>query len=115
MEEIQNKKGEPSNIHSLINVCISNIICSINFGQRYNHDDEKFRTLLDAVNRNLSNENVMFLATILPFVKYIPGDPCRIKKVLENQRLVEEHLRQLVKEHKETYDENIPRDLSTCF
>nr|XP_022312398.1 cytochrome P450 2C8-like isoform X2 [Crassostrea virginica] len=115
VEEIQNKKGEPSNIHSLINVCISNIICSINFGQRYHHDDEKFRTLLDAVNRNLSNENVMFLATILPFVKYIPGDPCRIKKVLENQRLVEEHLRQLVKEHKETYDENTPRDFIDVF
>lgn len=35
--------------------------------------------------------------------------------MLENQRLVEEHLRQLVKEHKETYDENTPRDFIDAF
>ena len=115
VQEIENKKGEPFNFDSLINVCISNIMCSINFGQRYNHDDQKFRILLDAVNQNLSNENVMFIATILPFVKYIPGDPCRIKNVFENQRVIEEHLRKIVEEHKETHDENNSRDYIDVF
>ena len=113
--EIHNKKGEPFNIHFLINVCISNIMCSINFGQRYEHDDKKFLALLDKINQNLKNENVMLVATILPFVKYIPGDPFRIKNALNNVGVVEDHLSQLVKEHKETFDENNSRDYIDVF
>ena len=115
MHEIQSKKGEPFNIHFLINVCISNIMCSINFGQRYNHDDQTFLSLLDKINQNLSNENAMFVATILPFVRYIPGDPCRIKKMLGNVDVVQDSLRQIVKEHEETFDENNLRDYIDAF
>ena len=115
VHEIQSKKGEPFNIHFLINVCISNIMCSINFGQRYNHDDQTFLSLLDKINQNLSNENAMFVATILPFVRYIPGDPCRIKKMLGNVDVVQDSLRQIVKEHEETFDENNLRDYIDAF
>nr|XP_022332619.1 cytochrome P450 2C28-like isoform X1 [Crassostrea virginica] len=113
--EIHNKKGEPFNIHFLLNVCISNIMCSINFGQRYEHDDKKFLALLDKINQNLKNENVMLVATIIPFVQYIPGDPFRIKNGLKNIGEVEDHLSQLVKEHKETFDENNSRDYIDVF
>lgn len=115
VQEIQSKKGEPFNIHYLINVCISNIMCSITFGKRYDHDDKKFLSLLDAINQNLSNENVMFVATVLPFVRYIPGDPFRIKNVLRNVDVVENHLRQLVEEHEQIYDENNLRDYIDVF
>lgn len=115
VQEIQSKKGEPFNIHSLINVCISNIMCSITFGKRYDHDDKKFLSLLNSINQNLSNENVMFVATVLPFIRYIPGDPFRIKKVLRNVDKVENHLRQLVEEHEQIYDENNLRDYVDVF
>lgn len=57
----------------------------------------------------------MFVATILPFVRYIPGDPCRIKKMLGNVDVVQDSLRQIVKEHEETFDENNLRDYIDVF
>lgn len=115
VQEIQSKKGQPFNVHNLLNVCISNIMCSINFGKRYDYGDRDFCRLLDTVNQNLTNENVMFIATVLPFVRYIPGDPCRIKNVLANIEMAESHLRQLVKEHEQTFDETNLRDFIDVF
>jgi hypothetical protein len=57
----------------------------------------------------------MFLATVLPFVKYIPGDPCQIKTALSNVDNLEDHLQQIIKEHQETYDENNPRDFVDVY
>lgn len=57
----------------------------------------------------------MFVATVLPFVRYIPGDPFRIKNVLRNVDVVENHLRQLVEEHEQIYDENNLRDYIDVF
>ncbi|XP_062621581.1 cytochrome P450 2C28-like [Saccostrea cucullata] len=115
VEEITSKKGEPFNIHYLINVCVSNIMCSIVFGHRYDHSDKNFLSLLDKINHNLSNENLVFIATIFPFVRYIPGDTCRIKRVLSNVVDVENHLRQIVKDHEKEFDENNPRDFIDIY
>ncbi|XP_034325766.2 cytochrome P450 2B4 isoform X1 [Magallana gigas] len=115
VQEIHSKKGQSFNVHNLLNVCISNIMCSINFGKRYDHGDLDFCRLLDTVNQNLTNENVMLVATVLPFVRYIPGDPCRIKNLLANIEIAESHFRQLVKEHEQTFDENDLRDFIDVF
>jgi hypothetical protein len=115
LNEIQSKGGAPFNMHGLLNVCISNIMCSINFGQRYDHNDKNFRSLLDQMNQTVSNGNLLFVATVLPFVKYIPGDPCRIKTTLSNVKCLEDHLQQIIKEHQETYDENNPRDFVDVY
>jgi cytochrome P450 family 2 subfamily U polypeptide 1 len=115
VHEIQSKDGAPFDMHNLLHVCISNIMCSINFGQRYDHNDKNFQFLLTKMNENFSNENMIFVATVLPFVKYIPGDPCRIKEALSNAEVVENHLRQIIREHEKTYDENNIRDYIDVF
>jgi hypothetical protein len=57
----------------------------------------------------------MILATIFPFVKYIPGDPCRIKRSLSNTDIFEDHLREIIRKHKETYDDNALRDFIDVY
>ncbi|XP_056021775.1 cytochrome P450 2C28-like isoform X2 [Ostrea edulis] len=115
VKEIQSKDGTPFNMPDLLHVCIANIICSINFGQRYDHNDKKFQSLLNQMNQNLSNENIMFVATILPFFKYIPGDPFRIKEAISNATSLEDHLRKIIEEHEEAYDENNLRDFVDVY
>ncbi|CAC5368547.1 Cytochrome P450 2C6,Cytochrome P450 2C31,Cytochrome P450 2C15 [Mytilus coruscus] len=117
MEEVEvlikvigEQNGTPFNIRGLLTLCVSNIMCSINFGQRYEHTDEFFMSLLEKINQNLGNSNVMFVATIFPFLKYIPYDPFGIKRNLRNADDVEKHLTLVIKEHEETYDENNLRD-----
>jgi hypothetical protein len=115
LTEIQSKNEAPFSIHGLLNVCISNIMCSINFGQRYDHNDKNFQSLLNKINQFVSNGNLLFVATVLPFVKYIPGDPCQIQKALSNFKSLDGHVMQIIEEHEETYDENNHRDFIDVY
>ncbi|XP_071134474.1 cytochrome P450 2H2-like [Mytilus edulis] len=110
IKAIEEKRGTPFNIRGLLTLCVSNIMCSINFGQRYEHTDEFFMSLLEKINENLSNTNIMFVATIFPFLKHIPFDPFGLKRNLRNADDVEKHLTLVIKEHEDTYDEKYLRD-----
>lgn len=115
MKAIGEKHGQPFSIRGLLTLCVSNIMCSINFGQRYEHTDEFFMLLLEKINENLSNTNIMFVATIFPFLKHIPFDPFGLKRNLRNADDVEKHLLLLIKEHEDTYDEKHLRDFVDVY
>ncbi len=51
---LQATEGKPYNPERLMGVSVSNIICSMLFGERYDHDDEEFKTFIDAID-NLLN------------------------------------------------------------
>jgi cytochrome P450 len=115
VQEVHSKNGQPFNIRTLMAVCISNIMCSINFGQRFEHDDKKFVSLIELINENVSNASILFLADIFPFLRYVPGDPFGIRKVLHNSDVLEEYLTQTVKDHEENFDENNLRDFIDVY
>ncbi|XP_048738006.2 cytochrome P450 2C8-like [Ostrea edulis] len=115
VQELQSKNGQPFNIRTLLAVCVSNIMCSINFGQRFEHDDKSFVSLIQLINENVSNGSILFLANIFPFLRYVPGDPLRIRKVLSNAAVIEEYINQTVKYHEESFDENNIRDFIDAY
>ena len=103
---VKAQKGQAFNIADLLHVSISNVICSMVFGERYDHDEKIFRGLVNAISDNLSNAAVTGLLTFFPFLKYIPGDPAKYKHVMGNVELVNQHLRRIVDEHKQNIDYN---------
>ncbi|XP_062621583.1 cytochrome P450 2H1-like [Saccostrea cucullata] len=115
VQEVQSKNEQPFDMQALITVCVSNIMCSINFGERFEHSDKYFTLLIKLINENVSNGNIMILGSILPFLRYVPGDPLKLKKVLKNVDLVEEHLYKIVIDHKESFDENNLRDFIDAY
>ncbi|XP_010188917.1 PREDICTED: cytochrome P450 2J2-like, partial [Mesitornis unicolor] len=46
VDEFRNEQGTPFNPHFKINNAVSNIICSIIFGNRFDYNDEEFQKLL---------------------------------------------------------------------
>ncbi|XP_048738008.1 cytochrome P450 2B5-like [Ostrea edulis] len=115
VQELQSQNGRPLSIRTLMTVCVSNIMCSINFGQRFEHDDKKFVSLIQLMNENVSNGSVMFLANIFPFLRHVPGDPLKISKVLRNAAIIEEYMNEIVKDHEESFDENNMRDFIDVY
>ncbi|XP_061173512.1 cytochrome P450 2C28-like [Saccostrea echinata] len=115
VHEVQSTNGQPFNMQVLITVCVSNIMCSINFGERFEHNDKYFTSLIKTINENLNNGNMMFLASILPFLRYVPGDPLKIRKALKNVDVVEEYLLKIISDHKESFDENNVRDFIDVY
>ncbi|XP_048738009.2 cytochrome P450 2C28-like [Ostrea edulis] len=115
VQELQSQNGQPFNIQTLITACISNIMCSINFGQRFEHDDNRFLSLLEMINESLSNGNLLFIASIFPFLRYIPGDPLKLRKVLHNVDVVSDYIYQSIKSHDDSFDENNIRDFIDVY
>ena len=103
---VKAQKGQAFNIADLLHVSISNVICSMVFGERYDHDEKNFIGLVNAISDNLSNAAVTGLLTFFPFLKYIPGDPAKYSHVMGNMELVNQHLRRIVDEHKQKIDYN---------
>lgn len=110
MKLIEEKNGQSFNIRQLLYLSFSNITCSIVFGQRYEYNDKRFMSLLDKIKENTNSVNITMLATTFPFLQYIPGDPFGIKRTVTNADVVRNHLKNIVKEHEETFDENNLRD-----
>ncbi|XP_061173046.1 cytochrome P450 2H2-like [Saccostrea echinata] len=115
VHEVQSTNGQPFNMQALITVCVSNIMCSINFGKRFEHSDKNFKSLIEAINENSSNGNLIFLASFLPFLRYFPGDPLKIRKVLKNFELLEKYLSKIISDHKESFDQNNVRDFIDVY
>ncbi|XP_063403739.1 cytochrome P450 2C8-like [Mytilus trossulus] len=110
MKLIEEKNGQSFNIRQLLYLSFSNITCSIVFGQRYEYTDKRFMSLLDKIKENTNSVNITMLATTFPFLQYIPGDPFGIKRTVTNADVVRNHLKNIVTEHEETFDENNLRD-----
>ena len=73
-------KGEPSDIHILTKTSVSNIICSILVGKRFDHDDPDFITLIDNMDYLFTKAPPMGVIEFLPFLFWVPVDPYGAKR-----------------------------------
>ncbi|KAM4640979.1 cytochrome P450 2A5-like [Discoglossus pictus] len=114
-EEFRKHQDSPFDPTYLLGLAVSNVICSIVFGERFDYKDEKFKTLL----YNLHEMNKLFntasgqLLFFFPNVgRYLPGPHQKIFTYFED---IKTFLMGKVDAHKETLDENCPRDLIDSF
>nr|XP_055045110.1 cytochrome P450 2B4-like isoform X2 [Misgurnus anguillicaudatus] len=99
--------------HALQNA-VSNIICSIMFGDRFEYDNKRFAHLLKILNENimLSGSAVGQIVTLLPFLMHFPGPH---QKIFQNTTELQDFIREEVKEHRQTLDPENPRDFIDAY
>ncbi|CAH1263867.1 CYP2U1 [Branchiostoma lanceolatum] len=94
---------------------VSNVICSIVFGRRYEYDDKKFQDLLMAIDRVFSPTSVERLAIQFRPLRYIPGIRKGYLDFRNSQAVLINHIKERIREHRETFDENDIRDFIDAF
>ncbi|KAM9323966.1 cytochrome P450 2G1-like [Gastrophryne carolinensis] len=107
--------GTPIDPTYLLRLAVSNVICSIVFGERFEYKDKRHTDLLvflkDAV--DILSTPWGQLLTLMPTVmKYIPGPHKRFYPLMAQ---LKQFVADRVNTHKETLDVNCPRDLIDCF
>ena len=98
------KNDKAFNISDLIHTSVSNVICSVALGEHFEHEDETFKELTNALSVNLSNPVVTGLFAFLPFVRKIPGDPFNYRGFEANKDRVMGALRDILLEHKKHFN-----------
>ncbi|KAI4890808.1 hypothetical protein NFI96_001240 [Prochilodus magdalenae] len=114
VKEMLKQEGKPFYpIHPFMNA-VSNIICSIIFGDRFEYDNEHFANLLDIMNKNvrLAGSYVGAIFNLVPFIQHFPGPH---QKIRQNVESLMEFFVGIVEEHKKTLDPDSPRDYIDAY
>uniref|UniRef100_A0A3B4D189 Uncharacterized protein n=1 Tax=Pygocentrus nattereri TaxID=42514 RepID=A0A3B4D189_PYGNA len=90
---------------------VSNIICSIIFGDRFEYNDKRFAKLLEILNESirLGGTTMAQIFNLLPIIKYFPGPH---QKIQHNFEALKKFLLEIVEEQKKTLDPDNPRDFT---
>ncbi|XP_029769053.1 cytochrome P450 2F3-like [Terrapene carolina triunguis] len=99
----------------LISRAVSNVICSIVFGDRFDYQDGSFLTLVGLINQNFQLLSSPWgqMYNIFPGpMSCLPGPHNRI---FENFEQLRQFVLERVKMHQESFDPNCPRDFIDCF
>ncbi|XP_068106794.1 cytochrome P450 2C8-like [Hyperolius riggenbachi] len=99
----------------LLRLAVSNVICSVVFGERFDYEDQKFRTLLGLLEEVFLLMSSVWGILLNIFPKTMERLPGPHQKIFKNLDKLREFIAESVESHKKTLDANCPRDLIDCF
>ncbi|XP_033111264.1 cytochrome P450 2J6-like [Anneissia japonica] len=102
--EIEKERGKFYPLKCIANA-VSNIICSVSFGKRYEYDDPQFQDLLTNVNGYFSYSHFGRIQDALPFLIKL------FSKRKQHADNIVRFLHMHMDEHKNTFDKSNIRDL----
>ncbi|XP_036610279.1 cytochrome P450 2J2-like [Trichosurus vulpecula] len=114
-EAIEEEKGQPFDPHFQINNAVSNIICSITFGHRFDYHDSQFREMLKTL------DDIMLLQArwecqlfnIVPgIMKFLPGPH---QRSFREWKKLESFVKHVIKQHKEDLNPDETRDFIDAY
>ncbi|XP_041862601.1 cytochrome P450 2J4-like [Melanotaenia boesemani] len=114
-EAFADHQGKPFNGQTLINNAVSNIICCLVFGNRFEYNDKQYQSILQGLNdivRLQGGFMTQVYNTIPWLMKRIPGPHQEIFRVL--QKIID-FVELKIKEHRANLDPSSPRDYIDSF
>uniref|UniRef100_A0A8B9TDD7 unspecific monooxygenase n=1 Tax=Anas platyrhynchos TaxID=8839 RepID=A0A8B9TDD7_ANAPL len=115
LEELRKTKKMPFDPTFLLSCTISNVICSVIFGKRYDYKDKKFLSLMNNMNNifeMLSSRWGQLYQMFPEILYYFPGPHNRIFKEID---AVKAFVADEVKTHQAYLDPSSPQDFIDCF
>uniref|UniRef100_A0A3B5LMX5 Uncharacterized protein n=1 Tax=Xiphophorus couchianus TaxID=32473 RepID=A0A3B5LMX5_9TELE len=107
--------GQPFNSQTLVNKAVSNVICCLVFGNRFEYTDQQQQTILEKSDEvvRLQGNIVVQLYNVIPrLMKRLPGPH---QTLFSLTRKIVELIKIKIKEHRENLDPSSPRDYIDSF
>ncbi|XP_022091223.1 cytochrome P450 2U1-like [Acanthaster planci] len=107
LESFDSRREKPFDPeHNILNA-VSNIICMISFGYRFEYSDPKFARLIKLVKTDLSDSSFAMLGNLFPFLLYTP----LYRETRKRSREIAVFIKKVIQEHQESFDPNDVRDI----
>ena len=103
----------PFNPHILIGNCISNIVCSVVFGNRYEHSDTEFKELLKILNESVEKMGSGGAVLFVPIMWYIL--PKQYNEFVSSLMKFTSFVKKIVNEHEQAFDKSNMHDIIDVF
>ncbi|XP_012583185.1 PREDICTED: cytochrome P450 2U1 [Condylura cristata] len=114
-EEMQRHENSPFSPFSVINSAVSNVICSLCFGQRFDSSNCEFQRMLGLMSRSLEIclNSQLLLVNVCPWLYYLPFGLFRELRQIERDITV--FLKKIISDHRESLDAENPRDFIDMY
>ena len=113
MEEFLKHQNQPFDPRHHIKNAVSNIICSVIFGKRFEYSDASFRELLDLLDDQLRLVGGGALRVTFRPLKYL--SPKKHKQLADIRVKLKNFVKKIVDEHRVVNDPECPSDLIDVF
>ena len=113
--ELARHDSAPVDFGAYVPKTVSNIICSIIYGSRFDYNDDYFQAALAALDQSSRNQTLYGLIQFLPFLEFLPSVLPKDAMLMKNVRMREEYAEKQLREHRETFDPNNPRDFIDAY
>ncbi|XP_031430104.2 cytochrome P450 2J2-like [Clupea harengus] len=114
-EELEGQKGDPFDPRVLLNNAVSNIICQMVFGRRYDYTDHTFQKILQLLNDLLYVEGTVWAQLYEAFPAIMKCLPGRHNDIFGHFEHISAFIREEVERHKDSFDPNNPRDYIDAY
>ncbi|NWW29760.1 CP2J2 protein, partial [Panurus biarmicus] len=107
--------GQPFDPHYKINSAVSNIICSITFGSRFDYHDNCFQELLHSLAETLLLLGSFWgqLYNAFPLImRWLPGP---FRKIFRHWEKLQYFVKGVIAKHKEDLDQSQAGDYIDCY
>uniref|UniRef100_A0A8D0H9Z3 Cytochrome P450 family 2 subfamily J member 2 n=1 Tax=Sphenodon punctatus TaxID=8508 RepID=A0A8D0H9Z3_SPHPU len=114
-DAIEEEKGQPFNPQFQINNAVSNIICSVTFGDRFEYHDAHFQELLHLIDETLCVQGTIWNQLYNSFptlMKCVPGPH---HKILRNWAKLKCFVKEVIDKHKEDWNPSESRDFIDAY
>ncbi|XP_033742962.1 cytochrome P450 2B5-like isoform X2 [Pecten maximus] len=115
LDIIEQQNGQPYDMKELTTMAISNVTCSITFGNRFDYTDVKFKRITSLFCECFKLIALGRHAQAFPYLKYLPGDMFNIKKLIQNTKDIRDFVFEQINEHRNTFDDENQRDFIDAF
>ncbi|KAK6484399.1 cytochrome P450 2J6-like isoform X2 [Huso huso] len=114
-ETIEEEQGRPFDPHFTFNNAVSNIICCLVFGHRFEYGDGHFQKILHMIFESMYLEGSIWATLYDAFptvMEFLPGGH---QKVISNYEQITAFLREEIRQHRQDWDPSAPRDYIDCY
>uniref|UniRef100_UPI0037E7D684 cytochrome P450 2J6-like n=1 Tax=Semicossyphus pulcher TaxID=241346 RepID=UPI0037E7D684 len=114
-KDIYSHQGKPFNPNLILNNAVSNIICSLVFGHRFEYRDEKFRKMIICFERALQSQATIWAKFYNSFpllMRHLPGPHQAFLQIFSK---VKDFITEELKDHKLNWDPSDQRDYIDCY
>ncbi|KAM9323979.1 cytochrome P450 2A5-like [Gastrophryne carolinensis] len=114
-EEFRKANCQPLDPTFYFAKAVSNVICSVVFGNRFEYEDVHFRQLLGFLHQSMEGFSSGWGQIYNMFPNVVEKIPCPLNKAFKAVDDIQEFVAERVKMHKDTLDPNSPRDFIDCI
>lgn len=114
VKELKKMEGAPFDPKHLLSNAVSNIICSVVFGKRFQYSDPMFRSLLknsDDIVESVGSAGVIEFSPLISKLTFLP----LVRKYSQAVHKSRKQTLSMIEEHNQDYDAAHPRDLIDMF